>query len=85
MNPILAQILAYTSLVVLAAMAIYFAARAFDRWFDDLFPPSPEEVSRIEAQRVAKQATKEFRWAQRRKRVRAFFRALLSPINFLRS
>lgn len=85
MSPILAQILAYTALVALAAVVIYFAARAFDRWFDELFPPSPEEVSRIEAQRVARQATKDFRRAQRRKRVRAFFRALLSPINFLRS
>ncbi|MFZ5566010.1 MAG: hypothetical protein ACOY95_03305 [Pseudomonadota bacterium] len=85
MSPILAQILAYCAIVVLAAVAIFYACRAFDRWFDDMFPPSPEEVSRIQAQRVAKQATKDFRRAQRRKRIRAFFRALLSPFNFLRS
>lgn len=85
MNPVLAQIIAYASLVALAAAAIFYACRAFDQWFDDMFPPSPEEVSRIDAQRVARQATKDFRRAQRRKRVRAFFRAILSPINFLRS
>jgi hypothetical protein len=66
MSSILAQVLTYAAAAVLLAIVIFFALRAIDRLLDDLFPPSAEEVSRRQAERIAKQATKEFNQRQRR-------------------
>lgn len=54
-------------LLMAAVIAIFFwwAIRSVDRILDELYPPSPEEITRREAERIAREATKEFKKRQR--------------------
>jgi hypothetical protein len=69
-SEIVQQVLWWAGLFALLASVGYVAVSAFFSWvIDSIWPPTADEISAREAERKAKQATKEFK---RRKRVRSF-------------